>query len=348
MPVKYTHLTQKEQYGILHYSARHFGKNSIVLEKDIWVCWVLKQIFEMPNRLSMAFKGGTSLSKIYKVIDRFSEDIDITLDYRQFEVCKELNLGPNQTVPDSLSRSAIRRLSEALKANVQEYTMDVVIPYLNSQIQLLPNGEDFEVIAEGSEQIRFIYPSAIKEGGRRGYIKDYVLIEFGGRNIIDPSETHFIEPDVAESTDHIEYPSSQVVVLSPERTFWEKATLIHVECHRGVRENAERLSRHWFDLTSLYSDDIGTQAIQNIELLKDVISLKSTFYNASYAHYGECLTGSFRLIPDPEGLTHLESDFSKMNEAGMLNHSSMSFEDVVERIRTIEAHMNQMITEFHV
>ncbi|HFX6309554.1 TPA: nucleotidyl transferase AbiEii/AbiGii toxin family protein, partial [Acinetobacter baumannii] len=135
---------------------------------------------------------------------------------------------------------------------------------------------------------------------------------------------------------------------SPERTFWEKATLIHVECHRGVRENAERLSRHWFDLTSLYSDDIGTQAIQNIELLKDVISLKSTFYNASYAHYGECLTGSFRLIPDPEGLTHLESDFSKMNEAGMLNHSSMSFEDVVERIRTIEAHMNQMITEFHV
>ncbi|MDX6038439.1 nucleotidyl transferase AbiEii/AbiGii toxin family protein, partial [Acinetobacter baumannii] len=89
--------TQKEQYGILHFSARHFGKNSIVLEKDIWVCWVLKQIFEMPNRLSMAFKGGTSLSKIYKVIDRFSEDIDITLDYRQFEVCKELNLGPNQT-----------------------------------------------------------------------------------------------------------------------------------------------------------------------------------------------------------------------------------------------------------
>jgi Uncharacterized conserved protein len=346
MPDNYTHLSRADQEGILHYSASAFRKNGIVLEKDIWVCWVLKQIFEMPNRLSMAFKGGTSLSKIYNVIDRFSEDIDITLDYRQFDVCKSLSLGPNETVPESLSRNAIRRLSDALKLNVQEYSMDVVVPYLKSQIELLPNSDEFEVVGEGAEQIRFIYPSAIKQSGRQGYIKDYVLIEFGGRNIIDPSDTHFVQPDVALKIDTVEFPSSHVVVLSPERTFWEKATLIHVECNRGVRENAERLSRHWFDLTSLYSHEIGLQAIQNIGLLKDVISLKSIFFNASYAHYGECLTGSFRLVPDPEGLTHLETDFSKMRDAGMLNDSSMSFEEVIEHIRTIESRMNQLIADF--
>lgn len=343
MPESFMHLGVKDQTDILRYYASIQAERDLeISEKDLWVCWVLKQLFEMPQRLKMAFKGGTSLSKVYNVIDRFSEDIDVTLDYRQFEAVRSLGLLEGQTAPDDIGSGTLRRINKALKREVQAYAEDVVAPYLQAQVASLPRSELFEIkVMQGGEAIQFRYPSVLKE--RNQYILGYILIELGGRNIIDPNEIWTVQPYMADQIEEIAFPSSQVTVLSPERTFWEKATLIHVECHRGVRETAERLSRHWFDLMALGNHQIGQQAMQNIPLLHDVVQLKNIFFNASYAHYDKCLQGEFLLLPNQDGLRLLTDDFNKMRQANMLYNSQVDFERIVASARQLQDLINASV-----
>ena len=243
-------LDARERADILRTVAARSGRAAIILEKDIWVCWVLQALFSMPDPHPMAFKGGTSLSKVYRIIDRFSEDVDVTLDYRAF------NDGFDPFA-DGASRNRIRRFSERLKDRVANYIRDVVAPALGVAADgLAADGRHDIRIGDDGETIRFTYPSAVEDP--RGYVRSEVLLEFGGRNVIDPNEQHVIVPDMAALTRDLDYPAAAVTVLSPVRTFWEKATLVHVECHRRrLADHPKRLSRHWFDLTRLAAHDIG-------------------------------------------------------------------------------------------
>lgn len=336
-------LNEADQYQILSLYAEANANRVIgIAEKDLWVCWVLQQLFEMPNHLKMAFKGGTSLSKIYNVIDRFSEDIDITLDYRQFEVINSLGLEEGQTAPSKIGSGTLRRINEALKAEVRAYTEDVVAPYLRNQITGLARSELFKVeVSANGEAIKFTYPTVEIE--TKDYILGYVLIEFGGRNIVDPNQVWHVKPYIADMFEDLVFPSSNVTVLSPERTFWEKATLIHVECNRGVRANAERLSRHWFDLVALANHEIGDKAIQNTPLLIDVVKLKNIFFNASYAHYDQCLNGNFRLMPNDSDIQLLEADFNLMRDSDMIYSLDLTFDQVLKATAEIQDKLNTAI-----
>ena len=109
-----------------------------------------------------------------------------------------------------------------------------------------------------------------------------MLLVFGGRNVVDPNERHEIVPDLDAMTSDLDHPAATVTVLSPARTFWEKATLIHVECHRGrLAAGPERLSRHWFDLACLARHEAGHAALADRALLEDVVRHKTVFFNAS-------------------------------------------------------------------
>lgn len=122
----------------------------------------------------------------------------------------------------------------------------------------------------GGEKIWITYPSVVEDTDE--YIRSQVLIELGARNVIDSNETHMVSPYIAELTEGFVYPSSEVVVLSPERTFWEKATLIHVECNRGeLRARAERLPRHWYDLVMLAKHPAGRSAIENRQIFSIIL-----------------------------------------------------------------------------
>ena len=169
-----------------------------------------------------------------------------------------------------------------------------------------------------------------------------VLIEFGGRNITEPNAEHNIEPDIAPYVTSLAFPRSTVSVLSPARTFWEKATLIHVECWRNeFRASAERLSRHWYDLAMLADSDHGHAAIEDRGLLVDVVKHKKVFYNASYANYDDCLVGQIRLIPEVAVLAALNDDFQRMVSAGMFICDPPTFDTIVDRLRALEAAINQ-------
>lgn len=333
MTEPYLKLPREEQANILRAVAPVLGQTPTVIEKDVWVCWVLKQLFEMPNRLPMAFKGGTSLSKIFQAISRFSEDVDITLDYR--------NLDPSVDPFDTnLSRSQLKKLSDHLKARVHKHVSGTVVPFLLEQLAADLDDHAFDIaISEDGESVRIHYPTALAGSG--GYIPESVLIEFGGRNITEPSGGHLVRPYLADAIEGLHFPSATVVVLAAERTFWEKATLIHVECHRTeFRTNAERLSRHWYDLAMLAQHAIGKNALGNRALLEDVVQHKKVFFHAGHASYDACLRGALQLIPGKVELAALQTDFEKMVGAGMFFLAPPSFAEIVDRLRRVETEIN--------
>lgn len=333
MPDSYLHLPSTEQSKILRGLGPKLSRTPATLEKDVWVCWVLQTLFTMPGHLQMAFKGGTSLSKVFRAIARFSEDVDITLDYR--------GMGSSfDPFSEEVSRSQLKKLSDALKTFVSSHVHEVVAPYFRGQLVIEFGTDRCQVeVSEDGEQMRIHYPTVLDS--RPDYVGNSVLVEFGGRNITEPNEDHEIRPDISEHITELDFPTSRVTVLSPVRTFWEKATLMHVECQRGkFRANADRLSRHWYDLAMLADHEIGRVSLANRDLLADVVKHKKVFYNASYANYDSCLSGHLRLLPDDAGLSLLRSDFEQMIRAGMFIGEPFAFKNITERLRALEADIN--------
>jgi len=200
-------------------------------------------------------------------------------------------------------------------------------------------------------------------------VKSEVLLEFGARNVTEPSEFHLIEPYITQfiDNDQLILPKFTVPVLSPQRTFWEKATLIHVECSRAkqhvsfallngqpfellsgepfalLKSNAERLSRHWYDLTMLSRQTIGQSALKNIDLLKEVIKHKKVFFDGKNYNYDACLNGGFLLLPEDNNIQALEQDYKKMIDSGMFFKEPPSFKDILEELRVVEFEINKNI-----
>ena len=133
-----------------------------------------------------------------------------------------------------------------------------------------------------------------------------------------------------------------MTVLSPKRTFWEKATLVHVECHRRrLADRPDRLSRHWFDLACLAAHAVGRAALADRELLADVVRHKKVFFHARNANYDNCLDGRLRLVPDDDQFPALRSDNDHMGSARIVGDDAPEFDALIERIRTLEADANR-------
>jgi hypothetical protein len=318
-----------EQADILRTLAPQLGKSPLILEKDLWVCWTLQHVFTMPGVHPTAFKGGTSLSKVFNAIERFSEDIDLTVDYTAFT---SENLA-------TLSSKAKKRLSDQLKTSLASYIREKVAPYLQHQLAAFVSGSYRLEVNEAGDQIRVFYPSSVEA---QPYFSSSVLLEFGSRNTTEPNGSFTVSPYLSEAPQlgSLTFPSAEITVLAPERTFWEKVTLVHVECHRDFRESAERLSRHWYDLYRLADHDIGRSALARRDLLEAVVEHKKIFFNASYANYDACLRGGVRLVPEAAQREGLARDYAKMRGAGMLYGTVPGFETMLERLRRLETRVN--------
>lgn len=316
----FLNLSPSEQNKILHAVFQVSGKAPQILEKDIWICWTLEKLFSMPNAHPMAFKGGTSLSKVFNIIERFSEDVDITVDYKSFNT--------DDPFDPSTSNTKREKIRKQLKLSLKDYVTNAIAPYLKSCIE-----NEFEQpiqieVSDDGEKLNVHYPSVCEH--KMPYIKSYVFIEFGARNAIKPNAIHIVQPDITSHVKELNLPCAQVNVLNPERTFWEKATLIHVECNRGkFKENAQRLSRHWYDLAMLHQSQFGQSAIQNKALLTAVVNHKKVFFNEKKANYDHCLEGKFNLVPIGQQLEQLQLDYEKMMDSNMFYGKELSFNEII-------------------
>lgn len=339
MAERFLGLSLEERSEILRAKARDLGRREMVLEKDVWVCWVLEKLFSMPEMHRIVFKGGTSLSKVYGAIHRFSEDVDISFDYRDLR--EDLGFDGD---PEKMSGERLRKFREALQSAVSRLVHERVVPYLGQALREEVGKATVqpEVDARG-EKVKIFFPTALQ---RDDYIKEWVLLEFGGRNLTEPCSSHHIKPDIAEHFPQLRFPVAKASVLSPERTFWEKATLIHAECSRGaLRATADRPSRHWYDLAALADHKIGDKALSDRDLFESVVGHKSWAFRDSKAHYERCLNGGLRLLPETESMRQaLRADFNKMLAAGMFYNTPPNFSEIEKRLEQLEDEINRSHT----
>lgn len=359
MPNNFFTLPPPEQAALIEKSANQLGMPAIIIEKDIWVCWLLEKIFSLPT-MQMAFRGGTSLSKVFNVIKRFSEDCDISVDYHNFK--PDLDL-------ENISRTQLdKKITPELKNKLKEYISETVLPCLKNEInKSLPKYAFDITLNPNGEELRFYYPSVVSsaflttedgkysttengdylitENNNENYLKDHVFIEFGARNSTEPCEKYQLETYLSSVIDvELGLPRPIVNTLSPIRTFFEKLTLIHVECYRdNTKPTPDRYSRHWYDVYMLNSSCVGKEALSHFEILENVVEHKKAFFHYSFMDYDDCLSGKLRLIPNENYLKNLEKDYIQMINAGMFNETPSSFKEIISGLSKLEENINDRL-----
>jgi predicted nucleotidyltransferase component of viral defense system len=288
------------------------GLQALSVEKDFWVCWTLRTLFADPSLGgALTFKGGTSLSKAWKLIERFSEDIDLIVDK------ETLGFGGDGS-PDQAPSNKQRRVRlEALMAASRQWVQGHLQPKLAQSLTetLGPTGWRLEVdpdMADG-QCLLFHYPSVFGPASA-GYVKPVVKIELGARSDDWPHESKTIQPYVLEHFPVLDAdPGCTVRVLAAERTFWEKACLLHEETFRPAdKPRGRRMARHYYDIWCLLRAGVGEKALADMALFKRVAEHREIFFRYSWVDYSTHKPGSFRMEPPADQLKHWRSDYEAM------------------------------------
>jgi hypothetical protein len=317
-------------------AAARSGRPAHLLEKDIWVVWALSAIYVSPLGDTLTFKGGTSLSKVYKVIDRFSEDIDLTYDIR--ELVPDL-LRDGNPIPTSASQE--KKVTSAVRSRLPQWIEQTVTPVIEQALVASGLQAELSLAGKGTDKLIITYP-ALKKG--TGYAAAAIQLEFGARATGEPHQRHHVACDMATLVEGVTFPRAQPLVMAAERTFWEKATAAHVYCLQG-RLRGDRYSRHWYDLAALAKTTHFGSAASDQELARQVAEHKSMFFSekdidGSKIDYLLAISGGLRLIPQGPSLNVLEKDYTAMLEDGLLAIDQPSFEVVMANCETIQDKVN--------
>jgi hypothetical protein len=350
---KFAQLPNQERHDILQEAASQRGMTDIILEKDFWVCWTLKQLFVSPALSPyLTFKGGTSLSKAYGLIERFSEDIDLTIS-RDAPFLKD---GLNPMEAEISGKERERRI-ETLSTNAKDFVREIALKDLSIQISTqLGENSGWSLVLDPNDPdqqtVLFYYPKVFEYSvglnfsnfslnqnnfSSVGYIRPHIKLEFGARGDIVPHESRRVIPYVAENfPNFFSTPYADVTTLSVDRTFWEKATILHA-LHHGSKIR-DRMSRHYYDTYMLYKHGIAKTAMNRTDLLEQVVQNKSLMFRDAKASYDTAKIGSLKILPKPDQIEVLKSDYSKMEEMFMGEHPD--FDELLSVLGDVEHLVN--------
>jgi hypothetical protein len=320
------------------------GLSPAIIEKDFWVCWTLKRVFsvEAPPA-GLLFKGGTSLSKVYKVIERFSEDIDLSFDRGGLGFTGQAD--PLAAASGKKHQRALQLLSETCREVIPEeflpqlsVAFDQALAGTSSQRWTLAlAGDDPD-----QQTLVFQYPSSTSKQltDEPAYIRRVVRLELGARSEHWPAVNATVTPYVAEDFPAtFRAPDCRVHVLAAERTFWEKVTILHAWYHAPAdKVLRDRQSRHYYDVSRMYEHGIGRKAMKDTSLLIAVAKHKEVFFPAAWASYREAKPGTIRIVPPESRMGELRRDYQGMQE--MIFGEPPPFDHMIEVLREIEAAAN--------
>ena len=332
---------REERAVFIQEASARLGLLPVIVEKDYWVCWLLGKIFADPHwEPHLVFKGGTSLSKVFNAIQRFSEDIDLSVSpvlLGHAEI--ELDEAPSRSMRQKLFKRLQNECAEIVAGRLRD---DLELLVRNHLGQRSDGGSWFRYevdLRTDSPVLWFDYDSTLPAGG--GYIIPAVKLEFGSLTDQRPVGRHTIRPMLAQALPDMQEERDEVVAMEVERTFWEKATILHAEYHRPAAQPiGERFSRHYSDLAELWKQPAGPAAMARLDLLAHVALFKSRFFGSSWANYGEAKPGSLKLAPADYRETELRRDYAKMEL--MFLTPAPGFEEVLKALRDAEARINAL------
>jgi len=281
------------------------------------------------------FKGGTSLSKAYGVIRRFSEDADLTYDIRA--LVPDLVGRDGDALPST--RSEERRWSDEVRRRLPAWVAETVRPVIVTA--LAAEGLRAEIRVDGEKL--FIDYEATATGS--GYVAPSVMLEFGARSTGEPASVLDITCDASALIDAVAFPTARPRVMHAERTFWEKATAIHVFCLQE-RLRGDRFARHWHDIARLDDAGIADKAFADHALGRAVARHKGLFFaeraaDRSPIDYTAAVSGDLRLVPAGAALATLKDDYGRMVTDGLLLDDAEAFETLMARCADIAAKGNR-------
>lgn len=338
---KFFQLSEKDKIDIINQTVIRKKLPAEVIEKDIWVTAVLRSLFALPYAENLSFKGGTSLSKCYNLIERFSEDVDIAINREYFgfmgdtftirQISKEMRKACCKFCRNTLQFDLVKQLIEdGIPKDLFSVKMDIT-----------------NITTVDPEQIFIEYKSLFAENqihNAENYIKPVVILEINGRSMKEPLESVEIKSFIDEI--YVGRPfadnSFSVATVVPERTFVEKICLLHEEFSKQnehIRVN--RMSRHIYDIARMLETPIAENALNNTNLYQSIIAHRRMFIAMKDFDYDTLNPTTINIIPPESVISKWEEDYNKMQT--MIYGKSLSFSEILDKIKQLNERINCIV-----
>ena len=328
--------SDREKRMVLEQTAIKQGLPKQIIEKDLWVSTLLEIVFTLPFSDKLVFKGGTSLSKVWGLISRFSEDIDIAIDRSLFGLEGDLTIRQIKKLRRDSSLFVNNDFCIALRNAIAKYGLD---SYLVIEPQ--PNGEGDKTYPE-PRQILVKYKSMFEL--ELSYIKPHIILEIGSRSLFEPTEKSFIKSMISAV-----YPAVETSVVKQAittsvapKTFLEKAFLLHELFTTEACSRADRKSRHLYDLEHMMDKDFAIEAIKDDNLWLTIHHHREVFTRMRDVDYSEDIRKRIVLTPPEKYYQLWALDYANM-QSSMIYDKSISFEELMERMRELENRFKKRI-----
>jgi hypothetical protein len=325
---KYFDLSTEQQRMVLTQASVKCKLPVQAVEKDLWVSVVLQIVFSLPFADKLVFKGGTSLSKVWHCINRFSEDIDLVIDPSIWGYGSELTKKQVKGLRKVSSVFVRDEFATALAQGIEKHGLAdwlTIIPE--------PNGEGDSTYPE-PRKLHVLYQSLF--GNSISYLSSEVLLEIGARSLLEPTSTAEVESLVSQS---LPIDTTIVKALIPtavaEKTFLEKAFLLHEIFSCGIAKGANRKSRHMYDLTMMMDKGVAEKAIADDSLWNTIHHHRATQTSIRGVDYTPDIRDRIMPVPPESMIDDWRSDYKDMSES-MIYDVRPSFEELISKMRKIE------------
>lgn len=310
------------------------GINANLIEKDWWICQVLKALYALPCADHVSFKGGTSLSKCWNLIERFSEDVDITIDREFLGFSGSLS---RTQISDKLRRAACGFVREKLQYELRDALIANGIneSCFKVHVNITP------VTTTDPETIEVEYPSLFDTNP---YIRNVIKIEVSGRSMSEP----VAEKELRSIVDEI-FPDAiftgkefKVRAVLPERTFLEKIFLLHEEFSKSTENiRVERMSHHMYDIGQILKTPIADKALANVQLYRQVALYRKTFIGLKGFDYSSLSSKRLSILPPSSVINAWRADYDQMRET-MIYGESMTFSEILQQLGELNERINEL------
>ena len=333
-------LSEERRRLVCTQAGAQLSLSEVAVEKDFWVCWTLSKLFEMPDwGEHLTFKGGTSLSKCWNIIERFSEDIDIVIDR------DVLGFSGKNAVEQARSKTQTGKRLEALmnacRQRIREEIQPALLDVISSELRdtqewtLEPEPDD-----RHGHTLLLFYPTAFP--AQAVYLRRAVKIEMNPRADVDPTDSVEIRPYISDVfPDLLEEPGANVSAVMPTRTFWEKAMLLHEENFRPAvnKKHRKGMARHYYDLYRLILAGIGDQSVLDIELFHQIVNHRRVFFRYSWFDYSTLAIGRLQLVPAAADRPTWQADYENM-QGEMFYGDVPTFDEILAVVGDFQTRLN--------